>query len=490
MSLRLSMGAGRGRLIQQVLVESTLIAAAASAAGLVFARIAAPVIVGMLAQADDPVHLDLAVDWRLAAFASCLTLLTTALFGLAPALRASNVAPVTALKSDGARGGARAGIMRPFVALQIAFSLVVLFVGSLLVLSFNKLTHVNPGFAASNVLLVSVETVQRLQPAEQRRSLFQALDRIRQVAGVQTASLAEFNVLGRAWTQVVRVPGTQYDTVETTVAPVSAGFFETMNIPVLSGRAFVQRDIEPEPSAAIIVNEAFAKRYFGNEPPVGRTVDTRFGDASDKGAHEVIGVVADARYDLRKPAAPTFYTPLRSNGSFAVRASGDTAALAARLRDDVRAGNPLLRVTSILTQSAAVDQTLLRERLMALLSGYFAAIGLLLAGVGLYGVLSYSVVQRTREIGIRVALGARQLRVVRTVVSDVGIAALTGAGFGLAGGLYFSRFVQSLLYEVRPLEFWSLALPLATLLLVAALAALLPAIRAARVDPAIALRYE
>jgi putative ABC transport system permease protein len=173
-----------------------------------------------------------------------------------------------------------------------------------------------------------------------------------------------------------------------------------------------------------------------------------------------------------------------------VRVAGDAAALASRLREEVRAANPLFRVRSVTSQAAAVDQTLIRERLLALLSGFFAVIGLALAAVGLYGVLSYSVVQRTREIGIRVALGARQIGVVRTVVADAGVTALVGAACGLAGGLYLSRFVEALLFEVTPLDFWSLALPLGTLLLTAVLAATLPALRAARVDPATALRYE
>jgi ABC-type antimicrobial peptide transport system permease subunit len=165
-------------------------------------------------------------------------------------------------------------------------------------------------------------------------------------------------------------------------------------------------------------------------------------------------------------------------------------ALASRLRQEIRAANPLFRVTSVRPQSAAVDQTLLRERLLARLSGFFAIVGLMLAALGLYGVLSYSVVERTREIGIRVALGARQLRVVRTVLADAGGSALVGAGCGLAGGLYLSRYVEALLFEVTPLDFWSLALPVGTLLLAALLAAALPALRAARVDPVIALRHE
>ena len=180
MALRLSIGAGRGRLIQQVLVESALVAAAACLFGLLFAAAAAPAVVGMLAPAGDPVNLNLRLDWRVMAVAAGLTLLTTALFGLAPALRASQVAPMTALKTGGGRSGVRAGVMRPFVAMQVAFGLVVMFVGSLLVMSFAKLSSVNPGFAASNVLLLSLETVQRVDQKQQRAALLQVLDRLRE----------------------------------------------------------------------------------------------------------------------------------------------------------------------------------------------------------------------------------------------------------------------------------------------------------------------
>ena len=492
MSLRLSIGAGRGRLIQQVLIESTLVAAAACILGFLVAGAAAPAVVGMLASADDPVHLDLRVDWRLAACAVGLTLLATALFGLAPALRASNVAPLSALKVGGERSATRAGMMRPFVALQVAFSLIVLFVGSLLVLSFARLSRVNPGFASSDVLLLSVEVLQRVDPNQQRTALFQVLDRLRSVTGVQTVSAAEFNMLGRAWTHYIRMPGRQDESIEATMAPVTAGFFETMRIPLVSGRVLVPGDMTPENSPAVVVNETFARRYFGTQPPLGRTFEARFGDPNDKGIHEVVGVVADTRYDLRKPAAPTIYIPLprRFNGTIYARVSGDLPTLAARMREETRAANAIFRVTSVRTQSAVVEQSLLRERLLALLSGFFAAIGLVLAGVGLYGVLSYSVVQRTREIGIRVALGGRQLRVVRTVLAETGVAALVGTGCGLAGAMYLSRFVEAMLFEVTPQDFWSVALPLGTLLLTALLAATLPALRIARVDPAIALRYE
>jgi len=492
MALRLSIGAGRGRLIQQMLVESALVAGAACVLAFLFAGVAAPSVVAMLAPPEDPVRLDLRLDWRLLAFAGGLTLLTTALFGLAPALRASGVAPMTALKTGGGRSGARAGVMRPFVAIQVAFGLVVLFVGSLLVLSFARLSSVNPGFATSDVLLLSLEAIPRVDPNQQRTALLQVLDRLRAVPGVQAVSSAEFNALGRAWTHNVHVPGTQYETIEATMAPVTHGFFETMKIPLVAGRTFDRRDMETDKSTAIVINETLAKRYFNGGPAVGRTFEARFADIDAKGVHEVVGVVADARYDLRKPAAPTVYIPLslRTNGTVHVRVAGAPMTLASRLREEISAANPSFRVTSITSQSAVVDRTLLRERLLALLSGFFALVGLVLAAVGLYGVLSYAVVQRTREIGIRMALGARPLLVVRTVLAEAAGATVVGAVCGLAGALYLSRFVEALLFEVTPLDFWSLALPLGALLVSALLAATRPALRVARVDPVIALRYE
>jgi predicted permease len=489
MALRLSIGAGRGRLIQQLLVESAIVAGAACLFGLLFASVASPAVVSMLAPTDDPVSLDLRLNWRLIGFAGGLTLLTTALFGVVPALRASGVAPIAALKTGGGRSGTRAGVMRPFVAVQVAFGLVVLFVGGLLVLSFARLSAVNPGFS-TDALLLSLDTIRRVEASDRRNALLEVLDRVRSVPGVLAASAGEFNILGRAWTHHVRVPATQYETIEATVQPVSSGFFETMGIPVLAGRTFTGRDMDMEHATAVVVNDAFAKRYYGRESAVGRVLEARFVE-SDRN-HEVVGVVADTRYDLRQPPAPTVFIPLtlRPSGTLQVRVAGDAAAIGLRLREAVRAANPLFRVTSIRPQSAAVDQTLLRERLLALLSGFFAVVGLVLAAVGLYGVLSYSVVQRTREIGIRIALGARQAGVVGTVLADAGSATLVGVACGLAGGLYLSRFVRALLFEVTPLDFWSLVLPVGTLLLAAALAASLPALRAARVDPVIALRYE
>jgi putative ABC transport system permease protein len=489
MSLRLSLGAGRGRLVQQMLIESTIVVGVSCLIGVMFATVAAPAVVGMLRSADDPVLLDLRVDWRFVAFISGMTLLSGALLGLAPALRASRVAPMVALKAKGGRMSSRARAMRPFVVIQVAFSLIVLFVGGLLVRSFVTLTSVNPGFV-SDVLIVSWEPVQRIESNQQRAAVLQVLDRLRDLRGVAAASAAEFDVLGRPWRNEIPVPGTAREAIEVTMAPVTPGYFETMQIPLLAGRNFARADFDRDDPTAVIVNESFAKRYFGREPAVGRLFDARFGRT--RTPNEVLGVVADVRYDLRKPPAPTIYMllPLDSFRSLQIRVAGDAETIVARLREEVRAATPLLRVTSVTSQAALVHRTVVRERLLALLSGFFSLIGLVLTAVGLYGTLSYAVVQRTREIGIRVALGAPALGAVRSVLTDSAITTLIGAACGVAGGLYAARFVKAMLFEVTPLDVSSLALPLGTLLLAALVAAAVPAWRAARIDPVIALRSE
>ena len=395
--------------------------------------------------------LELLVDWRLVAFIGALTLLITTAFGLAPALRASNAAPMTALKSGGGRVSVRLGAVRPLVVLQVAFSLVVLFVGGLLVVSFARVTSINPGFATSGVLLLSWEPTGRVDRAQRRATLVQVLDRLRDVPGVEAVSAAS-GMLGRGWRHSIRLPGTADEWIEAGMKPVTPGFFETMQIPLRAGRTFVRADLETERTTTIIVDEAFAARYFGREPAVGRHVDGRFDQEGTM--PEVVGVVANARYDVRQPAAPTIYFPMPTNeiGTLHVRAAGDLTAIVARLRDELRAATPLFRVTTVTSQSTAITRTLLRERLLALLAGFFAIVGVVLTAVGLYGVLTYAVVQRTREIGIRIALGARVFGAVRTVLRDAAGSTLIGGACGLAGGLYASRFVETVLFEVEPLE--------------------------------------
>jgi predicted permease len=490
MAVRLSIGASRSRLVQQMLIESVLLAAAASVLGLLFARVAGPSIIEMLAPSTNPVYLELRIEGRLLAFLCVAGALTTILFGLAPALRASRVAPIGALRGGEPRTTSRTGLPRPLVAVQVSFSLAILFVAGLLLLSFGRLANTDVGFATDDVLLVRVEPRDLLDPAIARVAGLQLLERIRSVPGVSNASLSAWPLFSQGgWISRVRVAGHDSDTFSPPHLPVSPGFFETMRIRLIAGRDFISSDSEPREPTAVIVNEAFARRYFGAASPIGRVYD-RTGQPPPV-RQEIVGVVTDARLsDLRSLPPPTVYVPVRGLGTMQVRAAGDARALTGVINREVRATHPSLRATEFSLQATLVANTLLRERLLALLSGFFAAVGLLMAAVGLYGVLSYSVVQRTREIGIRIALGARSGVLVLAIVRDAAL--MTGIGIivGLAGGLYLSRLVKGLLHEVNPTDALSIVTPTVCLLLTAFFAAVPAARRASRLNPVEALRSE
>jgi predicted permease len=489
MSLRLSIGASRSRLVQQVLIESGLLAAVACLLGLVFARVAAPTIVQMLAPSTNPVYLDLRINWRLLGFLCLTGAFATMLFGLAPALRASGVAPIGILQRN-ARPTSGAALPRPLVAIQVSFSVAVLFVATLLLSSFGRLVSVDPGFTKDGVLLATVDPRSLRDPEMVRTAGLQLLERVRSVPGVTNASLSAWPLFsGGGWISSVRVAGHGPDPVSPPHLPVSPGFFKTMGIRIVEGRDFADRDSEPAEPAAVIVSEAFVRRYLDGAGAVGRVYE-RVGQGRPV-RQEVIGVVTDIRQDdLRNTAPPMVYVPLRGLGTLQVRATGDPLGLRATIEHEVRATHPSFRATEFSLQSALVANTLLRERLLALLSGFFAAVGLLLAVVGLYGVLNYSVVRRTREIGIRTALGARPGTLVVAIVRDAASMTVIGIVAGLAGGLYLSRFVRTLLYEVHPTDVSSIALPIGCLLLAAFLAGVPAARRTSRLDPVAALRSE
>jgi predicted permease len=483
LALRISIGAGRSRLVQQVLVESGLLAASACVLGLLFARAAAPAIVRMLAPADNSAYLDLRLDGRLVVFVAALGTLTTLLFGLAPAARVFSLAPNAVLAAGVSRQSSRLGLLRLLVAAQVTFSLMVLFVGGLLLVSFQRLMRLDLGFVKSGVALLTTRTSSQREAQSAPLAGQLVLDRIRQVPEVEAASASGWALfsgsVGGVW---VQVPGGAR--VESSFLSVSPGFFATMRIRVLEGREFEPRDLEPDAPPVVVVNELFARRAFPGERALGKTVER------DPAREEIVGVVDNAKDTDVRAATPFLYTPLRGVGTLQVRTKGDPLTLAPRLRSEVLRVHPSLRVTSVTRQSTLVDDTLLRERLLALLSGFFGILGLALAAVGLYGVLNYFVVRQTREIGIRIALGARGPAIVRCVLAHTALSIAAGVIAGLAGGLYLARFVAPLLFEVKPLGFWTLALPVAALLAAAALAALPPVRRAVRLDPVAALRHE
>jgi predicted permease len=494
MALRLSIGAGRGRLIQQMLVESGLLSATSCLLGVLLAAKAGPLIVDMLSTSQRVVRLDLQVDWGVLGFLTAAGSVTTFLFGLAPALRASGASPNAVLKAGGGRQTAKIGLFRPLVAAQTAFSFLVLFVAGLFLTSFGRLVGSDLGFERNHLVVVDVDA-KGLRPGEPKTlAAWRVLqERLREIPGVQSASLSGWALFeGSSSSRSLRVPGRPAEAFEPRYLPVSPGFLETMKIRLVAGRDFDWRDWRPSPQSAVIVNESFVHRYFPGESALGK----RFFQV-DKGgaltAQDIVGIAGDAKYlSVRAPAPPTVYEPL-GPGSWAsvqVRTHLDPSALTALLRNELPRIHPAFRMTGVTLQSTLVDNTLVRERVLALLSGFFSIVAIVLIAVGLYGVLSYGVFQRTREIGIRVALGARPLGVVSLVVSEIGLVMALGLGLGLAGAIAATRFITALLYEVKPSDIWSIAAPLTSLLFVCSFAALLPALRAARIDPNTALRYE
>ena len=495
MALRISIGAGRGRLLRQLLVEGLLLAGAASVLAAMFAAVAAPSLVGLLSTSDSPAYLDLHPDWRMLTFLLLACTAATLLFALLPALRASGVSPHEALKSGG-KQSVRSSALRSMLAAQIAFSFVVLFVAGLLLLSFRQLTHVNLGFRKSGVVLIGVETTDPnpfakiyYTPAA-RLTALQLVDRVREVPGVRNAAMCEFGFFsGSLMGENVRIPGRAPGDGGIYGVPVSPGFLETTGVRLLEGRTLAPSDFTPTPSV-VLVNQTFARRYYPGEDPVGKRF--AFAERDRDLPQDIIGVVQDVRLQsVRQPAPPTVFVPLRGlNGTLAVRVDGDPWKVVPLVRRQISAFGHSVRAGDVTLQSALVDDDLVRERLLALLAAFFALAALALAGVGLYGVLTYSVVRRTKEIGIRMALGARQSSVVRLVVREIAAAAGIGIAAGLVLGRLLARPVESLLYEVKAGDFWSLALPLTLLLAAAALAAFRPAYRAAKVEPAVALRNE
>jgi predicted permease len=345
-------------------------------------------------------------------------------------------------------------------------------------------------------VLIEMSSKDLPGPAEQRNQTWVRLqEQLRQRPGIEEVSCSEWSLFGdTGWSGRVHVDGRPDDQVETYFLSISPRFVSTMGMRLIAGREISQTDLLTKPSPVVIVNQTFAQRNFPGQNAVGQHFQTM--NNGKTRTREIIGVVADARYDsLREPVPPTAYFPQQpadglTGATLEVRTTMEPAVLVEMLRREARLVHPALRVGRATRQSTLVADTLIRERLLAWLSGFFAVVAMLLAAIGLYGVLSYTVLQRTKEIGIRVALGAQRGALMRLVVADV--LWLIGLGLlaGLAGGWLLTRSLTGLLYQVQPSDTISLALPIVSLLLAATLAALPPARRATRVDPLIALRYE
>ncbi len=495
MALRVSIGAGRQRLVQLVMVESVILALFAAAVGGLFALWAGPFVVSRINPPGDPLRLLLPADWRVLGFGLALTAGVTILFGLAPALRASGVQPASAL-----RGGddphARRRLMHTLIALQAAFCFLVLFIAGLFIGTFDRLSHHATGFSADRLLILDAAPRQPQLPVFWE----QVAEHLRSVPGVEKVALAGWPLLGGgSWNDFISIDGRPTSRDLVNFLAISPGWLDTMKIPLIDGRDFLSSDAYPH---VAIVNQAFAKRLFGGENPLGKSFSRR--GESGKITMEIVGVAGDTLYsNIHNPIAPVAYFPFLSidakgepmpptlGGTFIVRTSGaNPLALANSLRQEVPRAHPEFRVSGFRTQQELIDAQTIRERLLAMLALFFAVVALLLAGVGLYAVLDYSVLQRRREIGIRMAIGARSLDIARRFTLEVFAMVILGAAAGFGLGMASVRYIESLLYQVKATDLGSLALPSSAMLAAALLAALPPVIRAVRIDPVGVLRSE
>jgi len=492
MALRISIGAGRRRLVQLILTQSALLAMLASVLGAAFAAWSAPFVLGLVNPPDNPARLDLPADWRVLLFGFGLILLVVLLLGLLPALRASAVRPVSALKG-GEDPHAPRRLLRGAIALQVAFCFLVLFLSSLFVTSFERLQSRPLGFSTDRLLLLETTAGKGQLPVVWN----QTAEALRAAPGVDSVAIASWPILGRIRINSdVSINGAPSSPTPAFFLNVSPGWLSTMKIPLVAGRDFHPDETSP---GAAIVNETFAKTYFPGQDPIGRTFERGVNQPKNK----IVGVTPDVPdHDLREPNGPVFYVPF--NGvdeksapvpagfaTFIVHTEAkNPLALADSLRQLIAQRHNGLRVSNVTTELDLVRDQTVRERLIATLAGFFAVVSLLLAGVGLYAVLNYSVLQRRREIGIRMAIGSSRAGVVRIVTLDVMVMIVLGGFAGLALGFGAARYVQSLFYQVKATDVDIIALPACALLFTALVATLPAVVRALRTDPKEILRVE
>ena len=471
--LRIALGASRGRLLRQLLTESVLLSGLGGLAGTGIAWVTTPLLLQAMSRGRTLIAVDLSMDRRTLLFIGATSLLTGVLFGILPALRAirhTNIA--AALHGAHLKSGLRRWSSALIVA-QVAFCVVVLVSAGLLVGSLRKLQHVDPGFRKEHVLLLTIrpDNYHGQSAISLHREI---LHRLAAIPGVEVVTTFMDAPLG----------GSSITTKGFSINQVGPGFFETMGIPLLAGRTLTEQDaVEGRPVA--VISARVGRQFFPDRSPLGQHLNVFGAD------RVVVGVVGDARYrSLRQPAEPMVYEPEFGPGSYALRTAGDPKALAGFVRHELREVARDVPVWSLDTLDALVDGTLVQERMVSSLCGLFGVFALLIAAIGLYGRLSYSVAERTGEIGVRMALGAKQSDVLWMVLRDAFMLTLCGIAAGVPIALVSTRLFRSLLFAVAPTDAATLAAIAASIIGVTMIAGYIPARRAASVDPVVALRAE
>ena len=504
--LRLAIGADRFRLVRQLLTESFLLAMVGAGMGIVLAFWADSLLlrmVGGVARSPAALQLNLHPDGRVLAFTALVTLLTAVLFGLFPSLHATRLSLSTRMKSTGSAPageslGRRLPLNKTLVVAQVSFSLVLLIAAGMFVHSLAKLRAVNLGYNSENLLLFRVNAAAGGYKGPAATRLYQdLLARISAVPGLRGVAVSHNGLFSHsesgdpiAVEGYTPKPGEQMDSRIDMVGP---GYFSTTGIPILIGREIGTQDAAGERAA--VVNETFVHRFFPNTNPIGKHVwDTYPGNPTEC---VVVGVAADAKYNsLREKTPPRFYAPLfnpmweQTSAVYEVRTFADTGSVGAALRSAVRQVGPSLPPISIHTMTGLVSDTLQTDRFIEQLSSAFGLLAVLLASVGLYGVMAYIVAQRTRDIGIRMALGAEPAHVLWQVLRESLVLALIGIAIGVPAALAGTRLVRTMIFGLGLADPMVIVSAVVLLAAVAALASFFPAHRASRVDPMVALRYE
>ena len=497
-AIRLALGAARRRLIRQLLTESLLIGGIGAMAGLVIAHSVSRIIVSRLSTHDRPVFIDLSQDWRMFAFTALLAVITCVLFGLAPALRATSAAPSRAMNASGRTvisSRERNGLRRGLVVTQVALSLVLMVTALLFVRSLQHLMQMDVGFQRDGILITYAD-MTRLNLSKQQRLDYAAemLENIRHLPGVQAA--AQTNVVpasGFGWNESILVQDKRQGL--SNFMRTSPGYFGTMGTPILLGRDFDDRDSATSPKVAVI-NQRFAEKILNTQNAVGMTFQTHSFEDRPALTFQVIGMVKNAKYgDVRDEFEPVAYVPAAQDDepdggpAYMVRTSLPMEHMTAEIKQSAMNMSPAISLDFRIFKTQ-INESLARERMLATLSGFFGVLAGVLAVVGIYGVISYMVVRRTNEIGVRLALGATRGNIVRLILREAGTLLGVGLAIGTVLAVIAGRAATSLLYGLKATDIATYGMAIGILGTVTCAASLLPAGRAAKLDPMVALREE